>query len=252
MTDAQPQKSYVRFSNENDHEKLMAFYGRNPHDHVFDRQSDIMQKLADDGSVVLVESEKGEIVGASISYPLFAPENGVEQHKWTEIGTTRMVLNGYPGLFDVLIGMQVMRAYLVEPPEERFVCQMKSAAVQGMAQRMGFRPFVPSEEIVKVSDDTLVPDGAGVNSGFENWYALGREAFPTLARLMSDTLDKPYIENKKTGEKINLDFSRSKFFQMFEPELRDLAQRDLGDVNNPDPKGHTAKSRRDWMKHYFK
>lgn len=242
-------KYFVRFSNSDDFDKLMEFYKENPHKNVCDRNEQLMRDVVENGSVTLIERESdGKIVGASISYAL-GGEADPEHQKWLEIGTTRMVLNGYPGLFDVLIGMQTLRAFLVEPPSERFVCQMESPAVRKMAHRLAFRPYDPSDELVRVSDVTV---GAEESSGKDNWYSAGPEALPTVAKRLLEAIDKPYIEHLKTGEKIKLDFSKSKFFRVFEEEFRDLAKRDFGDPETPDYSANIQKSRQKWMRWYFK
>lgn len=249
---AEPKKFYVRFSNIEDHEKLMEFYQRNPHKNVAARHSDLMKELADNGSVTLIEdAATGEIMGASISYPIIATENGVEQQKWLEIGTTRMVLNGYPGLFDVMITMQTLRAYLVEPPDDRFVCQMESPNVQKLASNLGWRPYTPSKELVEISDKTLDID-EGDTYGYDNWYSAGPEALPVMAAKMRDVLNKPYLEHVKTGEKIELDFSKSKFFALFKDEILHLADKSYGDADKPDYTASIAKHRKNWMRWYFK
>lgn len=246
---SQPTKLYIRFSNQDDHEKIIEFYSRNPHKNVCDRNKQLMQTLADNGSITIIEDENGTIVGASISYPLMSEKEGVASQKWLEIGTTRMVLNGFPGLFDVMIAMQSLRAYLVEPPDDRFVCQMESPAVRKMAHKLGFRPFAPSKELVDVSDATVT---ATESSGYDNWYSAGPEALPVLAKLMREAIDKPFLENAKTGEKIKLDFSKSKFFRVFEDEIRNLADRDFGDPDTPDMSKSVAENRQSWMRWYFK
>lgn len=243
-------KYYVRFSNIDDHENIMQFYRENPHDNVCDRHEDLMRSLADNGSITLIESEAGVIMGASISYPLMSGADGVSTQKWLEIGTTRMVMNGYPGLFDVMIAMQTLRAYLVEPPDDRFVCKMESPAVRKMAHRLGFRPYTPSDELVKSSDDTVSPEAG--TAGYDNWYSAGPEALPVVAQRMLDAIDKPFIEHLKSGEKIKLDFSKSKFFRVFEDEFKSLAGRDFGNPDTPDYNQSIAKNRQSWMRWYFK
>ena len=247
MTDT-PKKLFVRFSNIDDHDKIMDFYRANPHSNVSDRHEDLMKTMADNGSIILLETQKGEIVGASISYPLMGEADPSKQ-KWLEIGTTRITLNGYPGMFDVMIAMQTLRAYLVEPPDDRFVCQMESPLVRKMAHKLGFRPLAPSDELVRVSDATVE---AEETCGDENWYSAGPEALPVLAKLMRDALDKPYLEHVKTGDKITLDFSRSVFFKLFEPEIRDLADRNLGDPEKPNMTASVSANRKEWMHKFFK
>ncbi len=250
MTTASPdtKKYFVRYSNAQDFDKLMDFYRANPHKNVDERNESLMRELADNGSVTLIESAvTGEVVAASISYPLLGAD-GVTQ-KWLEIGTTRSILNGYPGLFDVMIGMQVMRAFLVEPPQDRYVCQMESSAVRKMADDLGFRPFVPSQELVHSSDTTL---NADETCGFDKWYSAGPEALPVVARRMMDAITKPHLTHYKSGETITLDFTKSKFFTVFKDEIVDLATRDLGNYDQPDYTASIAQSRQKWMRAYFK
>lgn len=241
-------KYFVRFSNENDVDRVKAFYRANPHKDVCARNNDLIEERICSGAVSLIETETGEVVAASISYPLTG-EDGAPGHKWLEIGTTRIALNGYPGLFDVMIAMQIMRAYLVEPPEERFVCQMESAAVRKKAWDMGFRPYTPSEELVRVSDKTV---GAEESSGADNWYSAGPEALPVVAQRLMSSADKGILQHYKDGSVIGIDFSRSRFFSMFREELSETARRDLGSPDQPDYGRGVAASCRAWMKSFFK
>lgn len=245
----EPKKYYVRFSSLEDMPRINEFYKENPHKNVCERNTDLMERLADNGAITIIEDESGKIVGASISYPLVVEKDGMEEYKWSEIGTTRMSLNGFPGLFNVMIAMQSLRAYLVEPPEEKFVCQMEGAPVRAMAAKLGFRPFTPTQQIIDISDATL---SAVTSSGSENWYQAGPEALPVMAKLMRDAIDKPYLENPKTGERIVLDFSKSRFFRLFEEEIRNLADRDFGSVDAPKEDNGLAKNRQAWMRWYFK
>src|SRR5476651_2251495 len=112
MTDA-PKKYFIRFSKTEDFDNISDFYDLNGHKNVLKRQTDLMKQLTEDGAVVIVEDDKGKIVAASITYAHKATgKDGVERIEWQELGTTRCVLNGYPGLFDAMITMQTLRAFL--------------------------------------------------------------------------------------------------------------------------------------------
>lgn len=241
-------KYFVRFSNAADFDNLMAFYADNAHKNVYERDEKLLRQLAENGSVTLIEAEDGKIVGATISY-LLAKDAGAPSYDWLEIGTTRIVLNGYPGLFDVMIAMQTLRAYLVEPPESRFVCQMDTTPVQQMAGKLGFRPFTPDPAMLAAKEKTFRQD---ITCNANNWYSAGPEALPVLAQKMLDSIDKPALVNVKNGDTIKLDFSKSKFFSLFEEEFRDLAKRDLGNPDTPDYSNSVAQSRQKWMRWYFK
>jgi hypothetical protein len=248
----QPKKYFVRFSQKEDHDKVLEFYNLNAHHNVRKRETELVKKMADEGAVVLIEDEKGAIVAASITYGhKVKDKDGVEHVKWQEIGSTRIVLNGFPGLFDAMITMQTLRAFLVEPPEDRFVAQMHTAPVQGMAGKLGWRPFDAPEELIAAKLGTVDPKDLKEASR-EHFYHSGVEALPVMAARMMTALDNPVLENKKTGEKIELDFSKSTFFKLFEPEIRKLATKDYGDVEKPDMKAGVKERRDAWMKNFFR
>ena len=253
MTEEKPKKYYVRFSKEADFDKVCEFYDMNAHKNVRKRQQELVKKLVKDGAVVIIEDEHGAIVASSITYPhKVTDSDGVEHVKWQELGTTRCVLNGYPGLFDAMIAMQTMRAFLVEPPESVFVAQMHTTPVQTMAGKLGWRrldeaPDGLMDAKIKSIDPADVPALSTTN-----WFHCGVEALPIMAKWMEKTLDNPVLENKKTGEKIELDFSKSTFFKLFADEIRDLAKRDYGDVDKPNANQNIRRRRDRWLKDFFR
>lgn len=251
MTTDKPEKYYIRFSLAEDFDRISDFYDLNSHKNVLKRQLDLMRQLADDGSIVLVEDEKGKIVAASITYAhTVADKNGVEHVEWLEIGTTRCVLNGYPGLFDAMIAMQTLRSFLVEPPENMFVAQMETTPVQNLAKKLGWRSMDggPSAELLEAKKKTVTNGHATGN----DWYVAGIESLPVTAKWMENAVDNPVLTNKKTGEKIELDFSKSTFFTMFRDEIKNLAKRDFGDVDNPDRNQNMHQRRDKWLKKFFR
>jgi len=134
-------KLYIRFAEHKDLQNILDFYETNQHSNVRKREEKILEDLAGKGSIVLIEDEKGVIVASSISYPHSIEKNGAPSCQWVEVGSTRIVANGYPGLFDVMTTAQILRAYLVEPPEQCFVGHMEHKAVQGIAKRFGWKEF---------------------------------------------------------------------------------------------------------------
>jgi hypothetical protein len=78
------------------------------------------------------------------------------------------------------------------------------------------------------------------------------EALPTMAKWMENAFDNPVVTNKKTGEQIELDFSKSTFFKMFKDEIKNLAGRDFGDVNTPDKNQNMHQRRDKWLKKFFR
>ena len=245
-------KYFVRFSQPADEKKILEFYDLNSHQNVRKREATILRERINDGAVVLIEDEQGKIVASSITYPHKTTDSdGVDHVKWQEIGSTRIVMNGYPGLFDAMVTMQVLRSFLVEPPEDRFVAQMHTAPVQGMAHKLGWRGFTAKDELIDAKFKTLDPNDLPAASR-EHWYQLGMEGLPVMASWMVKALDNPLLENKKTGEKIELDFSKSTFFTMFEAEIRNLSSKNFGPADAPDLNEGVQKRRDQWLKKHFR
>ena len=253
MTDdaKKPTKYFIRFSTDADFDKISDFYDLNSHKNVLKREHDLMKQLADDGAVVIVEDEKGKIVAASITYShKAADEHGVEHVKWLELGTTRCVLNGFPGLFDAMIAMQTLRAFLVEPPDNMFVAQMETTPVQNLAKKLGYRSMGgdPPPEMLEAKKKTVTNGHATTN----DWYVCGMEGLPTMAKWMEAAVSSPVLTNKKTGEQIELDFTKSSFFNMFQDEIKHLSTRDFGDVDKPDRNQNMHQRRDKWLKKFFR
>ena len=73
-----------------------------------------------------------------------------------------------------------------------------------------------------------------------------------MAKFMIEAMDHPVLTNKKTGAKIEIDLSKTRFLKMFEPEIRALAGRDLGSIEQPAQDRSVAQARAKWMQKTFK
>lgn len=250
--ESEPKKYYVRFSKTEDIEKIVAFQEFSAHASVRKREARLVRQLAEDGAIVLIEDAAGNIVASSIMFPHKTKDAaGVEQIKWQEIGTTRIIMNGYPGLFDAMVSMQTLKSFLVDPPADRFVAQMHTAPVQNMAVKLGWRAYRASDELIESKFKSIDPADIPAASR-DNWFSGGPEVLSVMASWMVKTVENPVLENRKTGEKIQLDFTRSSFFNMFKEEIREVAKRDLGNPDTPDYSKTVAASRDRWLKKFFR
>ncbi len=249
-TAAKPEKFYVRYSKPEDAEKIIKFYMDNQHHNVRMRVEKMLTDRIDDGDVVLIENEKGDIVGSSVVYPLMGKdEHGKEVVKWQEIGTLRIIKNGYFGMFNILISAQVMRTMLVEPPEERFVAKI-NPAVWPMAEKIGATRWAPTQEVIDSATSTKIPV-PGSGDPAENWLQVTREAMPQVARSMLHVIENPMLKHKnfkENGEQIEISFEKIDFIAKFKKEIADLAKKDFGDPNQADPKQTLKDVQRRWMK----
>jgi hypothetical protein len=235
-------KLYVRFSTAADEQKIFDFYSEKEHKFVAKRDPDLWKERIASGAVTLIEDEKGEIVASSIHYPLIVKDDkGEDVHKWSEIGSVRVALEGI-GLFKPLMAAHIMRAYLLEPPEDRFAIEI----VKGNAhsKHVYLKEGATLWDIPKALSDKV---NATMQPGQEmdvEWFQLGIESMPHFAKLYLDGETNPVVKNKKTGEEYELDFSKCVLTSMFHDEVKKISGLDFGDPAVPNP-AHGLKTFRD-------
>ncbi len=251
-TNTPAQKYFIRFSDAGDFDKLIAFYDENAHQNVFKRQEDLMKKRIEEGAVVLIEDEQGQIFASSITHPLMAVEGDTEA-RWHEVGTTRIVLNGFGDIFNAMVAMQVLRAFFFEPPKDIFVAHMETDPVQKKAQAIGWRNLKDMPEGLREAKARTTAPGSGHETNPSDWFGLGMEAMPGLAAWLENLAKNPVLTNKKTGEEIELDLSKSTFFTTFRDEIKQLAaDTTLGTPDAFDAKQHLRAGRTAWQKKNFR
>lgn len=241
-------KFYVRFATSSDYKKVMDFYQTNEHDSVRKREEALLKNLSDQGSIVFVEDDKGEIVAASISYAHQGKDsNGVTVNKWLEVGSTRIAANGFAGLFNVMCTAQVLRTFLVEPPEDCFVGHMENRPVQKIAESLGWKAFTAPQEMLKSSDKTI-NTGDIENRNQDGWYNCDMEGVGVMAKCMVDAMNKPTLKHYKTGEEVEITIERCPVLNMFWPNIEALAKKDFNAPENKNDKAMGIRKNRDkWL-----
>ncbi len=240
----EPKTYYIRMAQPEDFDKVFDFYTNNDHPSLKKREMQELKERAAHGSIVLIEDEDKNIVAASVCFAYKKKHaDGTESVEWTEAGASRISgLNGFPGVFDTMVAAQVLRNYMVEPPEHSFVARMRYEAVQKTAERLGWRKMDDLGDFDEFLEDDRKND----------WYRLGVEGLPIMAKYMVEAWNKPVITNKKTGEQIRISFERSTMFEKFKDSIEKLAERDYGSVDKPDLTKGIRKHRDEWLVRRFR
>lgn len=226
-------KLFVRFSTSKDEQAIFDFYNQNQHEFVFQRDPDVWKERIAAGAVTIVHDEDGNIVASAIAYPITQTDkNGNEVHQWTELGSTRVALDGI-GLASVLTSAQIVRAYLLEPPEDRFVCEIVvgNSHSKHVYTKMGATPFDIPPGLHEKVKATVAP---GCGQKPVEWFQFGVESMPQFAQTLLNHQKNNTLKNKKTGEEYELDYSRCVLVTQFDSEVKNLAGADFGDAKKPD------------------
>lgn len=225
-------KLYVRFSTPADEKAIFDFYASNQHAYVFQRDAAVWKERISAGAVTLIEDAQGKIVASSISYPIVVKDaKGDPDHKWTEIGSTRVSLDGI-GLFKTLLSAQILRAFLLEPPSDRFALEivLANAHSKHVFLKNGATPFdIPPELSQQVMATVTDTSGQKVE-----WFQLGIETIPQFARNLLDAAASPKVVQAATGEEYEIDFSKCALMTAFRQEVGQLAREDFGNAKKPD------------------
>ena len=226
-------KLYVRFSTAQDEQKIFDYYNEHQHEFVAKRDPEIWKERISSGAVTLIEDDKGKIVASTICYPLVVQnDQGEDVHKWTEIGSVRVTLDGI-GLFKPLLSAAVLRSYMLEPPEDRFAIEIviANAHSKHVFLKEGATPWNIPQQLKDLVQDTLAPDDT---TGAVDWYQLGVESIPHFARTLLNRESNPVVTNKATGEQYELDFSKCLLTTTLRDALEKVSGLDFGDAKKPD------------------
>ena len=216
-----PGKVKVRFSNENDVDRVMSFYLSNPHPGYAPRE--VTPERIKDGHAIIVEDEGGQIWGASVSYTLNSevniPENGT--HSWSEIGTTRIILNGC-GLYPFMIASQALMVHFEDAPNEFIYADIHTTnegVIALLNGKLQWPEIDPPDDLHDRVQSMLADDKKGIPA---NYYKCGVQQLPHQAQTVLDVIDNDGATHK-SGQKILFDFSEFPLFSQYLERLKELA-----------------------------
>lgn len=208
----------VRFSMPADVPAVLQFYHANQHHNVDDRGDDVFADRTEKSRTLLVLKPDNTIGMSSMSHPF-------DQDKKIEIGSTRSRLDGL-GLYPFVIASQIIHEFLERAPEECFfACVHKDnlAVTHMLNKKVGWHIVTPTREFA----DAI---GEGDHMDDLTWFRADTDTFAHQARIVAETIQKGYVENKKTGEKLRLDMSHFSLATTFNRHLNELAHGRLGEM----------------------
>lgn len=213
------QKLYVRFSSANDIDNIVRFYRDNKSPFVFERERAVWLERATAGAVTLIEDAAGKIVASSISYPIRPQGASAERHAWTEIGSTMVALTNV-GLFKTLIAAQTLKAFADDRPKKGFVMEIVRTNERSLEvfNRVGAKSFSIPPELFEIVEQTFT---AEAKDRQVEWFRIDpRQLAQYRDMIRAMDRDQPVHEQKGTGDRYVIDFSRSGLLKTKAPAVR--------------------------------
>lgn len=209
----------IRFSTPADVPAVLHFYQTNLHKNVDYRGDDIFADRTENGRTLLILNPDNTIGMASTSHPF-------DQNKKIEIGSTiRSGLDGL-GLYPFVIASQVIHEFLERTPEEcLFACIHKENAdvVSMLHKKVGWNMTTPTQEFADA-----VGEGNHIND--LTWLRADTDTFAHQAKIVDTSINKGFVENKKTGEKFGLNLAHFSLATTFNHHLQELAHGRFGEM----------------------
>lgn len=225
-------KLFVRSATPADEDAIVDYYETHKTRYVSGRPRDLWRERLAAGAATLIEDEQKNIVAAAFVYPVMKQTDQGEVHAWSEVGSVLVAMKG-SGLFAPLVATTILRAYLLEPPEDRFILDIvegnghsRHAFTKAGARLYGDMP----ENLKNKVKATLIRDD---DAKFD-WYHIGVELMPGFARQVLKSVDNPAIVNRSTQERFELDFSKCTLVTMFRSAVEEVARADFGNALQPD------------------
>jgi len=257
----------VRFSDHSDTDRILSFYDANRHTYVVPREWALMEKRVRLGSEILVENERNQLVASSLAYPHYDTQGDNTHPRWTEFGSTRIVMNGYR-LYQLMVAASVVQQFIMEAPTERFFAKIapdndKIHHLLGgelawpryqpcAAQKLSIygQEAVAHDDIVMKTLTTCGADEASATVTFNQlrkipprmYYECDAPRLAHQAKVILGYFDNPDIERRdsKTGElkgQIQLDFSELHLAGVLRPVVELMANTNF-DAQDPSQPQH--------------
>lgn len=233
--EGQIQTFYVRYSTKNDFDSIVAYYNDNKHKDIDFRDLDILQKLVKKGQATIIEDQDNNIVACSVTYPCHST-NTTSSPEWQEVGSTRIKLNGYQGIFACLVIAQVFKSLIENPPKEFFVAHMVNPPVQDITRKFGWSEIENDySQIVQASRKTLAKEDWNKDRSTD-WFYCGEKGLNMMVKVFLSTIANPILKHYKYEEnqkQIRISYDRCPLLKKLAPKLREnISKRQSSNAND--------------------
>lgn len=228
----------VRFSEAADAPRVMTYYNQNPDPAYAPRNNpgapgiDTESRIRE-GQAIIIEDANGTIHGASVCYR-HAIDPNTNAHRWSELGTTRITLNGCD-LYPFMIAAQSVYAHIQERPGDFIFADIHKKdetkkVLYLLGTKLRWPIFNPEQALKDETQKSLDPSKRSIPV---DYLQCDDAALAHQARVVIDRIDAGALNHKPSGSLIRLDLSRFALAGALRPALDQLARSHNGHAPAP-------------------
>jgi len=186
-----------------------------PHNYVVKRLNSAFQDAVNKGCGVFLSDQAGDVQCLTMAYHTHLNDNPPPgaNHDFTEFGTSISLRGGY-NCAQLVVTVLALNEWWNHKPNMMTVAMIKATNVPSLKtyrDALGWKAFtdpgvIPS--IFNATDKTLAGvTGPSTLAPDENWYNYDEKALSTHAHFLIEYMNQGGLINKRTGDKLNVDFS---------------------------------------------
>ena len=206
-----PSKLKLAFSKAADHRRISKLFTKevkskiDPDDFVVKREKQIFDKTINDGHAAFLYSpDTGEVYTLTMAYHVNEKQG---YHKHTEIGTSLASLPGFKSA-QIAVAALVLKEWWLSEPNGKIVTEIlpeNAPSLKLYRDNLNWRPIFNkkiTEELHKLCNENIAPEDKGRPT---LWFECDAGTLPIMAKILLDYIDQGRLNNKHTGQQIELD-----------------------------------------------
>lgn len=230
-----PKKLRLIFSDATDKQRVSAIFNPetknkiDPENFVVKRERDVFNKaILLHRTAFFMDEDSRDVMAMSMAYPVFRA--GENKPAYTEIGTSLTRMAGFssaPAVISAIALKEWWEKHSKGDHEHMIVTEImptNAASVHTYATKLGWTPITDkklTQELHILCNQSISDDDKGRPT---IWFAVKQEAIEAMAQTLLDYIDKGYIGNKRTGDRIKIDLSELRDIGLDRHVLQSLAR----------------------------
>lgn len=178
-----------------------------PHNFVVKREKDVFEHAIDRSHVAfLFNLHSGAVKTLSFAYDVRKDQRSTHLH--TEIGTSLASLGGYKTA-QIVISALTLNEWWNTPPQKKIVTEILPENVPSLNayKKLGWVEIDAPDlthELHVLCNESIAPEDKGRQTV---WFEANQKTLQKMAQVLLEYMDKGYVENKHTGDRIPVDLS---------------------------------------------